>query len=292
MALNSNMNKHNPLASFMRQPKIYITLPSNGEFWPENSLKKTETGEFPVYSMTAKDELMLKVPDAVMSGQAVVDVIQHCIPNILNAWSIPSIDLDTILIAIRIATYGEKMSTPLTLEGGIEMDYEIDLRTVLDELINQIKWESAIDINPNLTVFVKPVNYKQISESAIKTFETQKLLDLVNNERMSDEDKMKAYKESFAKLSEITIGIVQNSIYRIDTPEGSTDNPQFIKEFIENVDKDIFNKIQSHLDNLRENNTIKPKKVPVSDLMREKGYTGTADIIEIPLIFDPSTFFV
>lgn len=292
MALNSIMNKHNPLASFMRQPKIYITLPSNGEFWPESSLKKTETGEYPVYSMTAKDELMLKVPDAVMSGQAVVDVIQHCMPNIINAWSIPSIDLDTILIAIRIATYGEKMSTPLKLEGDIEMDYEIDLRTVLDELTDQIKWESAIDVNPNLTVFVKPVNYKQISESAIKTFETQKLLDLVNNERMSDEDKMKAYKESFTKLSEITIGIVQNSIYKIDTSDGSTDNPQFIKEFIENADKDIFNRIQSHLDKLRENNTIKPKKVPVTDLMREKGYTGTANIIEIPLIFDPSTFFV
>lgn len=292
MALGSIINKNNPLASFMRQPKIYIRLPSNGEFWPEGSLTKTETGEFPVYSMTAKDELMLKVPDAVMSGQAVVDVVQHCMPNIINAWNIPNIDLDTILIAIRIATYGEKMTTPLTLEGNVEMDYEIDLRTVMDELNQQITWNSAVEINPELTVFVKPLNYKQVSESAMKTFETQKMIQIANDEKLSEEEKLRVYKESFNKLSEITIGMVQNSIFRIDTTAGSTDNPQHIKEFIENVDKEIYNKIQTHLEKLRDANTIKPKRVPVTDLMRERGYTGTADTIEVPLVFDPSTFFV
>ena len=96
--MNSTVN---PLSMFMRQPKIYIKLPSGGLFWPNGSLELSETGEYPVYSMTAKDELMLKVPDALMNGQAIVDVIQHCVPNVKNAWKIPTIDLDIILIAIR-----------------------------------------------------------------------------------------------------------------------------------------------------------------------------------------------
>ena len=283
-------NAVNPLMSFMRQPKIYIRLPSNGEFWPEGSLDVSETGEYPVYSMTAKDELMLKVPDAVMSGQAVVDVIQHCIPNIKNAWQMPSIDLDVALSAIRLATYGEKLVTPLTFGEEIEMEYTVDLRNVMDALLTTITWNPVVQITDDLTVFVRPMTYKQISESALRTFETQKIMQVVNNDKIDETEKIKLFKESFTKLTDITLGMVQYSITRIDSSEGSTDNPKFIKEFIENVDKEIFNKIQEHLDHLRERNTIKPVVINVTDEMREKGVKE--DTIEVPMIFDPATFFV
>jgi len=280
----------NPLTSFMRQPKIYITLPSRGEYWPEGSIEISETGEYPVYSMTAKDELMLKVPDAVMNGQAVVDVIQHCMPNIKNAWQMPSIDLDVILISIRLATYGEKMVTPLNFGEDIEMEYTVDLRHVLDNLVNNITWDPVVAINDELTVFVKPVNYKKISETAVKTFETQKIIQLANDEKLNEEQKLAAFKESFNKLSEVTLGVVEHSIARIDSSGGSTSDPRHIKEFIENSDKDVFNLIQAHLDKLKEINEIKPIRVPVSDEMREKGFSG--EFVEVPLIFDPATFFV
>ena len=290
MLQNSPTAQTNPLASFMRQPKIYIRLPSGGEYWPLGSLTPTETGDIPVYSMTAKDELMLKIPDAVISGQAVVDVIQHCVPNIKNAWNIPSIDLDVILIAIRLATYGEKMNTPITFGDDIEMEYTVDLRTVMDSLMHQISWDPVVPINEDLTVFVKPMNYKQLSESAVQTFETQKILQIANNSTMSEDDKIKAFKESFSKLTEVTIGIVEKSIYKIDSSQGSTDSAKHIKEFIENADKDIFNIVQTHLENLKNINSIKPIQVSVSEEMRAQGITG--ETVEVPLVFDPSTFFV
>ena len=283
------MQQANPLASFMRQPKIYIRLPSNGEYWPTGTINISESGDYPVYSMTAKDELMLKVPDAVMSGQAVVDVIQHCVPNIKNAWHMPNIDLDVVLIAIRIATYGEKMITPITFGEDIEMEYTVDLRTVMDSLLNSITWDPVVQVNDNLTVFVRPMTYKQISESALTTFETQKIMQVVNNDKLEETEKLKLFKESFSKLTDITLGMVQSSIIRIDSSEGSTDSPKFINEFIENVDKDIFNIIQEHLDRLRELNTIKPVTVQITDEMREKGFTGNS--IEVPMVFDPATFF-
>lgn len=280
----------NPLVSFMRQPKIYIRLPSGGEYWPTGSLLPSETGDYPVYSMTAKDELMLKIPDAVISGQAVVDVIQHCVPNIKNAWNIPSIDLDVILIAIRLATYGEKMNTPITFGEDIEMEYTVDLRNVMDSLMSQISWDPVVPITDDLTVFVKPMNYKQLSESAVQTFETQKILQIANSSTMSEDDKIRAFKESFSKLTEVTIGIVEKSIFRIDSSEGSTDNPRHIKEFIENADKDIFNVIQAHLENLKVINSIKPIHVTVTEEMKAQGITGES--VEVPLVFDPATFFV
>jgi len=286
----AHVNKHNPLVSFMRQPKIYIRLPSNGDYWPAGSLDISETGEYPVYSMTAKDELMLKVPDAVMNGQAVVEVLQHCIPNIKNAWMTPSIDLDIILIAIRLATYGEKMNTPITIGNDEELEYVVDLRTIMDTLQSQITWDPVVPVNENLTVFVRPMNYKQISESALKTFETQKIMQIVNNDNMDEDTKVAAFKESFSKLTDVTLGMVQSGIYRVDSSEGSTDNPAFIKEFVDNVDKDIFNAVQHHLEKLREINSIKPIQIVVTEEMKARGIQG--EFVEIPITFDPSTFFV
>lgn len=280
----------NPLSQFMRQPKIYIRLPSEGQYWPEGSINVSENGEYPVYSMTAKDELMLKVPDAVMSGQAVVDVIQNCVPNIKNAWHVPSLDLDVILIAIRLATYGESMKTPINLLDDVELEYVVDLRVVMDNLQNAIAWEPAVAVNEDLTVFVRPLNYKQMSEAALKTFETQKLMQVISNNELAEDDKVKAFKESFTKLSDITLGVVKNSIYRIDSSAGSTSDPIHIKEFVENIDKELFNIIQKHLDALRDNNSIKPIKIPTPVEYKDKGIEQ--ETIEIPLVFDPATFFV
>lgn len=99
----------NPLARHFRQPKLFITLPSGGNYYPQGTLEPTENMQFPVFAMTAKDEIMFKTPDALLNGQSTVSVIQSCMPNIKNAWMVPSIDIDAILVAIRIATYGDKM---------------------------------------------------------------------------------------------------------------------------------------------------------------------------------------
>jgi hypothetical protein len=280
---------NNPLSGFMRQPKIYVKLPSNGTYWSEGSLNVTDTEEYPVYSMTAKDEILLKIPDALMNGQAVVDVIQNCVPNIVNAWNTPVIDLDVLLIAIRLATYGETMDTPIKI-GDLELEYNIDLHVVMDSLMSRISWNPAVPINSDITVFVKPLTYKDLTNVNIQSFETQKIMSVVNDENLSDDDKIKLFQESFKKLSTYTIEAVTKSIDRIDTNQGSTSDPAFISEFINNSDKEIFNTVQKHIEQLNENNKIKPIAVAVTDEMREQGVTG--ETVEIPLTFDPSTFFV
>jgi hypothetical protein len=169
------------------------------------------------------------------------------------------------------------------------MEYQVDLRSVMDSLTRDITWNPYIQINDNLTVHVRPINYKQVTQLAIQNFETQKIMQIANDDKMSDDEKVKIFKESFNKLTGVTIGMIANSIYRVDSTNGATENPQYIKEFIDNADKEIFNKIQSHLEKLREQNTLKPVQVVVTDEMREKGITG--DTIDIPLTFDAAAFF-
>lgn len=282
--------KINPLTAFMRQPKIFISLPSQGQFYPEGSIDMPENGQLAVYSMTARDELLLNVPDALMNGQAVIEVIQNCVPSIKNAWHIPSIDMDLLLLSIRLATYGELMSTPIKIAEDFEYDYQVDLRIVMDSLLSQIVWDPVVPIYENLTVFVRPLNYKEMTKSAIQTFETQKIIQAVNDDSLTEEQKQQIFKDSFVKLSGVTVGMVIDSIFRIDTEEGAVEDKEFIKEFVENCDKEIFNRIQQHLEKLKEQNAIKPIVVSVTDEMRAAGVTG--ETIEVPLTFDPSTFFV
>jgi len=281
-------SKINPLASLMRQPKIYIKLPSNGQYWPTGSINIPSNGEFPVYSMTAKDELMLKTPDALLNGQAVVSVLESCVPDIKDAWQTPGLDLDALLIAIRMATYGDSMETSVTLLGQ-EASYSVDLRSLLDELYSNVSWEDQIPIGNNMVVYVRPLTYKEISKASIETFETQRIMNLVNDDSIEEDKKLELFKESFGKLTQVTLGLVAESVYRIDTEAGQVTDVNFIKEFFDQCDRDIFNTIKDRLDALKEKNNIKPMKVRATDEMIA---AGTAEEIEVPIVFDASTFFV
>jgi hypothetical protein len=240
MQNNQFPKKANPLASYMRQPKIYITLPSGGNFWTPGSLEMTETGEFPVYSMTARDELLFKTPDALLNGQSVVDVIQSCMPNIKNAWDCPTIDLDTILIAIRLATYGDKMpfahKIPVINE---EVEYELDLKILLNQQ-QANHWVEQVVINPDFIIFVKPLTYKHLTQTSIKGFETSRIMSMVNDESIPEEKKLEMFGTSFRNLTKVTIDLTADSIYKIVTPDGEVTNAKFISEFVHNADKEIF----------------------------------------------------
>ena len=140
----------NPLAKHLRQPKIYIRLPSGGNYWPQGSLEKTENGEFPVYAMTAKDEITFKTPDALLNGQATVDVIQSCMPNIKNAWHTPSIDMDAILVAIRRASFGDEMTMTAKVPGtDIMKDFNVNLSGITAG--QGIQWDGTKLVPANAT---------------------------------------------------------------------------------------------------------------------------------------------
>jgi hypothetical protein len=115
------------------------------------------------------------------------------------------------------------------------------------------------------------------------------MFDAVNNQTASDAEKAKVFNESFEKLNQITIGIVNNSVFAIESSAGTTDNPKHIQEFMENTDKEIFDTVRKQIETQRENNSIKPLKITTTDQMREAGVT--TDELEIPLVFDASYFF-
>ena len=273
--------KPNPLASYFRQPKLYIKLPSQGKYYPEGSLDVSEIGEYAVYAMTAKDELMLKTPDALMNGQATTEVIKSCIPAIKNPWQMPSIDIDAVLIAIRIATYGENMEFTSTCPKCRHFNELVfNLLGYLDHA-HEFTYENEIDISP-LKVFIKPYSYKEITRTNIKTLEQRKIMDIVNDNSLSEEEKLEQFGESFVKLTQLTVDVIAGCIERIETPEGIVDDSVLIKEFIENSDKSTFNAINERITDLKEKIALKSQHTKCQECEHE---------YDIDITMDQANFF-
>lgn len=278
---------HNPLKKYFRQPKLYITLPSQGNYYPVGSLDMPKNKELPVYAMTAKDELSMKTPDALLNGQATVDLIQSCVPNIKDAWQMPSIDLDLVLIAIRIATYGENLDVTTKIPNvGIEKEYTVDLRKILQQL-SSASYENFIEIN-GMQVYLRPLTYKEFTEASLKTFEEQRIFKLVNDQNIPDNEKLAKFSESFSKLTKMTVGMITNSIAKIVVDDVEVIDNRHIKEFIDNADKEFYSQVTDHLEIQKEKFQIKPLKV-VSE--PEELEQGAPETFEVPITFDQSNFF-
>jgi hypothetical protein len=273
--------KPNPLANYFRQPKIFIKLPSEGNWYPPGALDKSTTGEYPIYAMTAKDELMFKTPDALLSGQSTVEVIKSCVPSIKDPWNMPSLDVDASLIAIRIATYGETMEVSTNCPHcSAENDYDINLVEWLTN-ITGFKYDPEIKIE-ELVVHIRPYTYRELSQTSIKTLEQQRIFTLINDENMSDEDKLKKFGESFVKLTELTVDIVAGCISKIDFPEGSVEDPEHIKEFVNNAPKNIFDTLANHIQDMKKKIEIPVQHVSCNSCNEE---------FDMPITMDQSNFF-
>jgi hypothetical protein len=277
----------NPLARHFRQPKVYIKLPSGGEYY-DSGLVKTENGEYPVLGMTAKDELMYKTPDALLNGQATVDVIQSCVPNIKNAWNIPSIDLDVILIAIRIATFGEKLDLSFKVPGlEEERAFEVDLRILIDQIYSQT-YSNLVSVG-DFTIELRPTSYKYFTDVALKTFEEQRIFALIRDNKITEQEKIEKIQSSFNRLTDMNLELVKNSILSIRAgTDSSVTDRNHINEFINNCDKEIFGAIIKHVEQEKEKFSLKPLTVNFSKEDQER---GAPESINVPITLDQSNFF-
>lgn len=276
-------SSNNPLKRFYRQPKLYIKLPSRGKWYPQGSLEMTPTEELPVYAMTGKDELLLKTPDSLLNGQSTVDVIQSCIPNIKNAWAMPTIDIDSALIAIRQATYGNKMDfTTACPHCGNKNEHLLDL----GQLAEKIKCPdyNSVDVQ-GLTFLLKPQDYQSMNTQGQETFEQQRILRMVSDDTLSDAEKTQQFQVMFNKLLDITVNQVANCIAGIKTDNGElVQDSALIHEFVKNCDKSIWDALKNQLTKIADSVATKNIDVVCENPDCAKPYTN-------PLIFEQTNFF-
>ena len=257
-------NLDNPLRRHFRQPVIHLRLPSGGRFYPPGALNMPPSGELPVLPMTAVDEIVTRTPDALFNGSAIPDIVSSCIPAIRDPWSIPSVDLNTILVAMRLASYGHKMDVTSTCPNcKNNNEFDLDLRLIMDSLKTP-DYDTPLVLG-DLTISFVPLSYRQINQNSQMQFEDQKLMQALNSTDMDTEQRLTMLSESFKKITALTIRAIAVSISSIQTPDALVTEPEFILEFLNNCEKDLFQQIRDHAIALRQAGEIKPLDITCSE---------------------------
>jgi hypothetical protein len=277
------VNPINPLAKHFRQPSIYLKLPSQGRFYPPNSIDLSVSGEIPVYPMTVKDELTLKTPDALMNGEGMVEVVRSCCPNIKDPWTIPSVDLDVIFIAIRLASYGQGMDITSTCPHcNSSNEYTVDLNVLLESL-TPANYSDTLTVD-GLVVKFRPQSYRDLNKLNLATFEQRKLLSNVADADIPDEEKRQLFEESFKKITDLNVSVIIHSIESILVDSTLVTDYQMIKEFLDNCSRQTYQAIKDKIQELAEKNTAPPADLTCANDECGKEY-------QTPMVFDQSNFF-
>jgi len=272
-----NMNQ-NPLQKYFRQPVIHIALPSGGQFYPTGSLDLPPTGEVPIYPMTAVDELRARTPDALFNGSALADIIASCVPNIKNAWNLPVIDLNALLAAIRLASYGYDMEIGTNCpKCGFGEVIAIDLRSVLTT-IGKGDYDTAF-VQGDLSFYFKPISYQQLNDINRTMFEDQKLIEMANGDNnLSDEDRRGYLGQAYRHITDLTFRSIASTVSAIKSPDALVTDEDQIYDFLTNCPKTLYQAVKDHTISLRETSDLKPIGVTCNGCQHQYEQEFTLDI--------------
>lgn len=217
----TNQTTDNPLLTALkaRLPGETFRLPSQGLFYDNGELSDdVKNGEVHVFPLTALDEILLKTPDKLMSGNAIVEVFSRCVPQIKKPMELLAKDIDYLLMCLRLISYGETVDITYThtCEGAKERTYTVELRPLISRTKpidpTSVGSSNTIMLPSQQTVVIRPPLYGSIMRLYIGTFEMQ---------RMSEDEQFKAGQEQL-------LDIVTDTIQSVD---GIKDRAQ-IREWI------------------------------------------------------------
>lgn len=227
------MPEMNPLLQGIKLPGRIFQLPSKGLFYKNGELSDDiKEGEIHVKAMSAMDEIIMKNPDQLFSGDAVKTVFAKCIDGVLKPTELLSKDIDAIMVFLRSVTYGPSYEYMAhhNCEGAKDHNYVADTET----MITTMKYLDATVLEENFQVItstgqkvnLRPNRYDQVLDM-IKANQ--------NKNEMTAEDQKR-------NLKMMLIGVIES----ID----GINDPALIAEWIDNVPTKTVNKIAMKVESI------------------------------------------
>ena len=273
----------NPLAKYYRAPGPHVRIPSGGRFSEIDKSKLSVNGELPVYPMTAADEILIKNPDALLNGFAVEELIKSCVPSVLNVRTLAAQDIDVLLLAIKLASYGDKMEVGAECpQCQHQNDFEISIQNDILPHVVAMDDEYEVRISEDLMAYLRPYNYEAQTKIQMKAFEESKILQSLINAETTDADKLQTFNESFRKIAHFNLELMSQCIMKIVTPDAAVTDPAIILDFVRNAEKDQITIIQKKMDDFSKAGVQKNTLAKCAKCEHEW---------ETEYTFDPSHFF-
>jgi hypothetical protein len=277
----------NPLAQYYRKPGTYIELPSGGRFY-NITPKLSDTNELAVYPMTAKDELALKNPDALLNGEALKQVIASVCPDIRDVAEIPAPDIDAILVAMRMTSYGDDMELDVNhgceASDGKSQRVTVGLGSVLSTSRSIPKELGTVTLANGVVVRLKPYTLEAQSRLLRVQFNTMRSLQGAEaNENSTIEQKADIANRGYDQLVVLSQDILASSIISVTLPEGvEVTNYNHIHDWVKNLDRASNERLDEEIKAFGKYGITRTLEV-TCDHCKNKFTTD--------MLFDPTSFF-
>jgi hypothetical protein len=243
--MTQNSPQINPLSQYFRSVKFYIKLPSGTSYYTPSVLTFTNQGEVGILPLTGKDELSLKNPDALLNGEALIEVLHSCVPSLKQPRELLTNDIDALITAIRYATYNDSLETETNCpKCSHKNSFKINLQYALDNM-EFLESEYVINLESGLSVFVKPYSFPDLLKGLHSQFEQTKLTRALENESITDAQRTSIFGKAFKEIATTKFDLMTCGIVKIvDESKGVlVTDKKFIKEFLTNIDKKSADKI-------------------------------------------------
>jgi len=231
--------RNNPLKQYFRQFKLYLKLPSGTSYYNPGVIEFTDNGEVGIMPMTGKDELLLKNPDALLNGEALVEIINSCVPAVKKPKELLTNDIDAMITAIRSVTFNDGLEMEMKCTKCSHVNsFKLNLQYALNNM-TYLDPDYVVNLESGLSVFIKPYSFTDLVSGLRAQFEQSKISNSLADESISDEERLKLFSTSFKELSTITYNLICNSVIKVvdESNNVNVSDREFIKDFLHNIDK-------------------------------------------------------
>lgn len=229
------------LEQHKRQPKLFIDLPSEGVYYDDTVCKQFKS--MAVFGMSAMDEIMLKTPDALFSGEATYQIMRSCIPDILDPWNLIGYDIDYILLSIRIATYGESIDiTANCPKCNTANDGTVNLQGLLEQ-VNNYEIKHSFNMGP-LHFDLKPISYKETTDFSAEHYTLQRQIMQSEKLDLPQKEKDEYLNNLMMQSANLNLRIALSHIEKITDGENVEADPDVIYKFVSENDVSFYNKVR------------------------------------------------
>lgn len=281
------MTNTNPLQKYFRQANTYIQLPTQGRWYNNSQVVLTADNELAVYAMTARDDILLNTPDAMLNGMALKKVIQNCAPDVQDVDSLLLPDLEAIFVAMKLASNDQgwditrtcpKCQTECT--WGLQCQPILDMQTYVEDT------DCSVMVNGELKVNIKPYNFQQRALFIQKQFEEERALKYFSetNPDLDQFQQANVWAQAVDRISAITFELVSQSITSIEMMDTHQEvsEPLHINEWLQGISKSQADVVLEAVDKLNKCGPSKSLDITCTDCGHQ-----WADEIN----YDPISFF-
>jgi phage FluMu protein Com len=270
------------LSKYYRIPGPHVMLATKGAYFPARAIEMTATGDVPVFPMKASDEMLLQSPDALLSGLALEKLFESCVPAIKTPRLISTPDIDILLLAIRVATYGNKMDLEVRCpKCKHENSFDCDLPSLL-ATIRYTDTDGSVRLSDDVIAYVRPYNLDNATKLALVSYEETRRLQALEVTEMDGKMRATEVNRTMKIISHATKAITADCVYKIVVPEGTVTNKDEILEFISNVPKPWVEKIDEKIKALNDSGIDKTIHAHCEECKHEW---------DTEVEFDPANFF-